>query len=334
MIRIGILGAGAMGSVHAAAWAAIENAQVIGVFSRDPARAGATAALCSAEPVSDWQILIARSDIDAIDVCLPSAVHRSVVVPALQAGKHVFCETPLALDLDDAEAMRGAARRAGRLLHVGLLMRSLAQYRHVKALVTSGEHGRLLSLAAWRLGSYLRPGAPDRKAHYSDPSTELTTFDFDFIQWLMGRPDYLSATATRTPHDLPGEISALLGYADGRQATVQASALMPTGFPFTVGFRALFERAGFELHSVFEGGPPRSSFTTFRDNVPGEVVTLPGSDPYQAELRHFAECIEGRADRDLYDVDRAIEALQLSIATQHALAGGGAVKLSGWVSSD
>jgi predicted dehydrogenase len=329
MIRIGILGAGAMGSVHAAAWADIGNAQVIGVFSRDPTRARAAAAVCGAEPVSDWPALISRSDVDAIDVCLPSAVHGSVVVPALAAGKHVFCETPLALGLADAEAMRDAARSTGHLLQVGLLMRSLPQYRHVKALVASGEQGRLLSLATWRLGSYLRLGAPDRKAHYSDPSTELMTFDFDFIQWLMGRPKQLSATATRTPQGQPGEISALLGYPDGRQATVLASGLMPTGFPFTVGFRALFERAGFELRTVFEGGPPGSTFTMFRDKAPGEAITLPGGDPYHAELRHFAACIEGRADRDLLDVDRAIEALRLSIATQRALAAGGAIELAG-----
>ena len=121
------------------------------------------------------------------------------MVPALDAGKHVFCETPLALELDEARQMRDAARRADRLLQVGLLMRSLGAYEHIKAVATSGEHGRLLSVATWRLGSYLHPGAPDHKAHYGDPSTELMTFDFDFIQWLMGPPGRLSASAARSP---------------------------------------------------------------------------------------------------------------------------------------
>jgi UDP-N-acetylglucosamine 3-dehydrogenase len=327
MIRIGILGAGAMGTTHASAWTGIEGVRVVGVFSRDPARARTAAAICNAQPVSDADALIASADVDAIDVCLPSGVHRSVVVPALQAGKHVFCETPLALSLEDAEAMRDAARKAGRLLQVGLLMRSLSQYRHVQALASSGEHGRLLSVATWRLGSYLRAGAPDHKAHYSDPSTELMTFDFDFIQWAMGRPTRLSAVATRTPQGLPGEISALLGFEDGRHATVLASGLMPAGFPFTVGFRALFEDACFELHTVFEDGPPKSTFTMFRDKAPAEIVTLPGGDPYQAELRRFVDCVSGRADAGLLDVDRAIEALVLSVATQHALADGGTVAL-------
>jgi UDP-N-acetylglucosamine 3-dehydrogenase len=83
----------------------------------------------------------------------------------------------------------------------------------------SGEHGRLLSVATWRLGSYLHAEAPDRKARYGDPSTELMTFDFDFVHWLMGRPQSLSASAARSPDGRPGEISALLSYPEGRHAT-------------------------------------------------------------------------------------------------------------------
>ena len=130
-------------------------------------------------------------------------VHHDVVVRALAAGKHVFCESPLALELDEAQRMRDAARRADRLLQVGLLMRSVGAYQHVETVARSGEHGALLSIATWRLGSYLRTDAPDRKAHYGDPSTELMTFDFDFIQWLMGKPRGLSASAARTSQGSP-----------------------------------------------------------------------------------------------------------------------------------
>ena len=208
--------------------------------------------------------MIQRADIDAIDVCLPSANHHDVVVPALEAGKHVFCESPLALDLDQAQRMRDAARRAGRLLQVGLLMRSVSAYGHVEAVARSGEHGRLLSVTTWRLGSYLHADAPDRKAHYGDPSTELMTFDFDFVHWLMGPPQSLSASAARMPDGRPGEISALLTYPEGRHATVIASGLMPTGSPFTTGFRALFERAAFEHLATFSGGPPKTQLHRYR----------------------------------------------------------------------
>jgi UDP-N-acetylglucosamine 3-dehydrogenase len=318
-IRIGILGAGAMGTAHAAAYLGIAEAKVVGVFSRDTARARTAAAICKAEPFSDAHALIASAD--AVDVCLPSAVHRTFVLAALEAGKHVFCETPLALGLEEAHQMRDAARRAGRLLQVGLLMRSLGAYEHVKAAVSSGEQGRLLSVATWRLGSYLYPGAPDHKAHYGDPSTELMTFDFDFIQWLMGRPARLAASVAGAREGQAGEISALLSWADGRHATVIASGMMPPGFAFSSGFRALFEDATFEHGAVFEtDGLPQSTFTIVAGKAPATPVSVPGRNPYQVELQRFVDCIKGRADPGLLDVERAIEALTLSLATQRALA--------------
>lgn len=308
-----------MGTAHAAAYAAMPEVSVAGVFSRDPAHAAAVGAICKAPPFTDAAQLIRRTDIDAVDVCLPSAVHHDVVIPALEAGKHVFCESPLALDLDQARRMRDTARRAGRLLQVGLLMRSVGAYAHVEAVARSGEHGRLLSVATWRLGSYLRADAPDRKVHYGDPSTELMTFDFDFVHWLMGEPQSLSASAARLPDGRPGEISTLLSYPQGRHATVIASGLMPPGSPFTTGFRVLFERAVFEHLAIFSAIPPKTSFTVATGSTPARPVPVVDRSPYEVELQRFVDCIRGRADPALLDADRAIEALLLSVATQGAL---------------
>jgi predicted dehydrogenase len=312
MVRIGILGAGAMGGMHAAAYAGLTGVEVAGVFSRSAERARSVARICKAEVATTAEALIADKDIDAIDVCLPSTQHPDAAVAALDHGKHVFCETPMALSLDAATRMRDAARQVGRLLQVGLLVRSISTYQHVKAITEAGTHGRLIGLTTWRLGSYLHPGAPDHKAHYGEPTTELMTFDFDFAGWTMGRPARLSAAGT-------GEVMALLGYDDGRSATITASGLMPPGTPFSAGFRALFEKASFELQQVFAEGPPTVTFTIAEGRSPPRPITL-GGDPYVAELRHFINCIEGRADPALLDADRAIEALTLSLAAERALA--------------
>lgn len=228
-LRIAVLGAGAMGRMHAAAYAQMPDVALVDVPARDAERVWAA---------------IEGAGIDAIDICLPSDVHARFAMPALRHGKHVFCETPMALDLDEARAMRDTARKASRLLQVGLLCRSIASYRHIKEIAEAGTHGRLLSLAAWRLGSYLHRDAPDHKPHYGDPTIELMTFDLDFANWLLGKPAHVSAAGA-------GEITALLDYGNGRSATIAASGLMPPGAPFTVGFRALFEGAVFELQQVF-----------------------------------------------------------------------------------
>jgi predicted dehydrogenase len=310
-----------MGAEHVGAYADMPDVEVVGVFGRDKERARLAAERCGARAFTDMNALIDSAEVDAIDVCLPSPIHHDFVVSALSRGKHVFCETPMALQLDEAHAMRDAARRAGRLLQVGLLMRSAAPYEHVKAAANSGEHGRLLSVATYRLGSYLRPGAPDRKPHYGDPSTELMTFDFDFANWLLGPPARLSAVATwLAAAGEPGEISAVLSYGDGRQATIVASGLMPPSHPFSVGFRVLFEGALFELHNLFGDGPPQTRFMISDSGGGMRAIPLRGRNPYRVELQRFVDCIRGDGDCELLDVDRAIEALELSVATQRSLA--------------
>jgi len=290
-----------MGKTHAAAYATLKDVELVDVPARDAARV---------------QAAIESRDIDAVDICLPSPVHARFAIPALQHGKHVFCETPMALALDEALAMRDAARAAGRLLQVGLLCRSIATYRHIKEVADAGTHGRLLSLATWRLGSYLRPDAPDHKPHYGDPTTELMTFDFDFANWIMGKPVRLSAAGR-------DDVTALLDYGDGRHATILASGVMPPGTPFTVGFRALFEDACFNLLQVFRGGgPPEITFTIAEGKAAPQPVGLQGANPFEVELRRFADCIAGKADPALLDAEHALSALRLSLATQQALSRG------------
>lgn len=320
--RLGILGAGAMGATHAAAYAAMADVEVVGVFARETEKARPVASLCNAMPLTDARALIEDDHVDAIDICLPSALHPRFAIAALDHGKHVFCETPMAPTMEEAIAMREAARKADRLLQIGLLMRSIDAYRHVRAAVETGDRGRLLSLSAWRLGSYLRPDAPDHKPHYGDPTTELMTFDFDVANWLMGRPRQLVASGN-------GEITALLRYDGGRSATIAASGLMPIGALFRVGFRALFEEAAFELETVFEEGPPRNTFTIADGRSRLRPIALPGTNPYEVELRHFVDCIQGTADPELLDVEHALTALDLSLATQRARMTGEAVCFTG-----
>ena len=288
-----------MGKTHAAAYATLSDVEVVDVPARDSDRV---------------RQMLERRDIDAVDICLPSNVHAHFAILALQHGKHVFCETPMAFDLEEAKAMRDAARKAGRLLQVGLLCRSIASYRHIKEVAAAGTHGKLLSLATWRLGSYLRPVAPDHKAHYGDPTIELMTFDLDFAIWVMGAAPRVAAAGT-------GEITALLDYGNGHSATIAASGLMPAGAPFTVGFRTLFEGAVFELQQVFRDGPPEIAFTIAERKLAPRPVQLASGNPYEIELRRFVDCIAGRANPALLDADRAIEALELSLAVQRALAG-------------
>jgi len=268
-VRIGILGSGWMGSVHAACYARIKGAKVVGVFSRNLEHAEAAAKMCDAKAVGDVSALLDDPNVDAIDVCLPSVNHEEFVVKALERGKHVFCETPFALTFTEAEAMLKAAKEADQIFMVGLLERSIAQYEYVHRAAVARHLGKVLSVATYRLGSYLL--SEESRRHYADPALELMTLDFDFIRWLIGSPALVSATAVSwgglaCEADIPGEISTILNYDSGANATVVASGIMPKGFPFSIGFRVLFEKNAFKLKTVFEGaGPPKNTFQFYSD---------------------------------------------------------------------
>ena len=190
-VRIGILGSGWMGSVHAECYPRIKGVKVVGVFSRNLERAKTAAKICDAKAVGDASALLDDPDVDAIDVCLPSVNHEEFVAKALERGKHVFCETPFALTFTEAEAMLKAAKEADQIFMVGLLERSIAQYESVHRAAVARHLGEVLSIATYRLGSHLL--SEESWRHYADPALELMILDFDFIRWLIGSPTSVSA---------------------------------------------------------------------------------------------------------------------------------------------
>jgi len=114
-VRIGIIGLGRMGANHLSAWTRTSGVEVIAVADPDPTRAAVMLAQNGAQDVtlhSEWSELLARDDIDAVSVVCPSSLHAEVSIAALEAGKHVLCEKPLAPSVEDAKAMVAAADAA------------------------------------------------------------------------------------------------------------------------------------------------------------------------------------------------------------------------------
>ena len=151
------------------------------------------------------------------------------------------------------------------------------------------------------------------------------TFDLDFVGWIMGRPREVVARSAAW-RGVTGEVEALLTYDEGRTATVLASGVLPASFPFTTGFRVQFEDASFETQTVIDGGDFSNTTRLYSREGAGDPQ-LPGANPYQVELEQFVSCVRGEADVALLDVERAIEALDLSLAVQRSLAEGGPIRL-------
>src|SRR3954452_24275721 len=224
-----------MGASHAANYRALgDRVRVKTLGSRRSDRAAGIAESVGAALTDDLETAVADPDVDAVDVCLPTPLHREWAEAALGAGKHVFLEKPIALTLEDADAIVAAAGRSDRFLMVGLVLRFWPEYVELQRRVAAQELGRPIAVSTHRLS----PPA-DWNTWMQDPAqsggvaVDLLIHDFDQLNWLLGTPRRVVA---RAPH--PGHVLATVEYA-GASAVAEGSMAMPNSYPFSSSIRVL-----------------------------------------------------------------------------------------------
>jgi predicted dehydrogenase len=157
-IRLGIIGVGQIGKHHVAKYGEIEDAEIVAVADIDEAEAQRVAGQHGIGSVyTDFRQLLARDDIQAVDVCLHNNLHMPVTVAALQAGKHVYCEKPMAGAYCDAEMMLQAAQETDRMLSIQLSFLFHNETKAAKWLIDQGHLGRVYHA---RSTGYRRRGRP------------------------------------------------------------------------------------------------------------------------------------------------------------------------------
>src|SRR6478609_9622961 len=180
-LSFGLIGAGWIGSFHAETLASrLANARLVAVAHPVP---GAAERFSTPRAYRDPLELIADPAVEAVAICSPAASHADLVVAAAQAGKHVFCEKPMALTLDDADRAIDAAQAAGVALQVGFNRRFAGDFADMRARIVNGEIG-----TPQLLRSLTRdPGISTELAARVKPWTifnETLIHDFDTLCWL------------------------------------------------------------------------------------------------------------------------------------------------------
>src|SRR5687767_16029341 len=153
MVRVGVIGSGFAGSTHARACLGIDGVQVVAVAAATEAEAAPLAQECAARALGSVDELFGDRTIDVIVVASPTYLHVAHATAAAKAGKHVFCEKPLARTLEEADAIVEPCERAKVTLGVGHVVRFFPEYRHAKALIDGGVLGRL-GLATFTRGTF------------------------------------------------------------------------------------------------------------------------------------------------------------------------------------
>jgi predicted dehydrogenase len=143
-IRIGVIGAGQIAQSHFKSYSEIEGAKVVAVADINETAAKASAEKFTiADVYTDFHKILERDDIQAVDVCLHNNLHMPMTVAALQAGKHVYCEKPMAGSYRDAATMLEAAKACGKMLHIQLSTLYTNESRATRELIAAGELGEL-----------------------------------------------------------------------------------------------------------------------------------------------------------------------------------------------
>ena len=144
MKRIGIIGTGQIAQIHLRKWTEIDEVEVAVACDVDEKALMATCDTYGIEEkTTDFREILGRDDIDAVDVCLHNNYHAPVTIEALRAGKHVYCEKPIAGSYADGKAMLDAAAETGKMLHIQLARLYFGETTACKMLVDAGELGRL-----------------------------------------------------------------------------------------------------------------------------------------------------------------------------------------------
>jgi len=316
MLRVGIVGFGFMGRMHYANWNKCENATVTAICDSDPNIIensknaggnieGADSAIDfdSLTVYSDFDKMLADGVVDAISLTLPTFLHCDFTVKALEAGLHVLCEKPMALNIDECDKMTAAAEKSGKILQIGHCIRFWPEYVKAKEIIESGEYGKVISATFRRLGSAPTWGADDWFANddrSGGVAMDLHIHDSDYVQYLFGMPNNVSGFGGFNC------ITTRFDYGDGKLVTAEGSWAMTPSFGFEMSFNIVMEKA-----TIVYDCSREKAFRVCPGE--GEVFTpevLPG-DGYVREIEHFAGLIEGKDLPEVITLEQSTASIKL-----------------------
>lgn len=298
MLNVAVLGAGFMGGTHARAFANLEDVNVVAVSSRSEEKARALAEEVGCQWTTDSMALVNDSRVEAVSVTLPTHLHRDFTVAALAAGKHVFVEKPMALTVEDCDAMIRAAEETDRVLMVAHVLRFWPEYVALAEVLESGQLGAPISAVASRLCE-----PPGWAEWFKDASLsggevlDLHIHDLDTLNWLFGEPDTLYSQGRRGAHGGWDQAITIIDYG-GVKCFAEGNAIMPAGYPFTMTLAVRCEQGTVE-YTLRAGGEQVDSsaegintLMIYRSGEPARALEREAGDGYQNEVAYFARCVQ------------------------------------------
>ena len=335
MIRVGIIGLGMMGRCHLAGWEKAEGAEVVAVADSDPKRAGgdlsggwgnidAGTEIIDMDRVTgttDPHELIAMENVDVVDVCVPTPFHEELAVAALEAGKHVVCEKPMARTAAAAVRIAQAAAASPGMFMPGMCIRFWPQYKWLKDVVDSGAYGRVLSATFRRMAS-MPPGWFADAEMSGAAALDLHLHDTDFVQYLLGMPQAVASCGYSKTTSGVDHILTRYVYDDIPVVAAEGAWCLDDGYGFNMSYMVNFENATADFD--FARGDDPLVLSTGGEK---QTITCDGSDGYEGELAYFAECITSGTPPTIVTAEQAAESIRIVEAEIASIETGAPVSL-------
>ncbi len=335
-LQIGIIGMGGMGNFHFRCYAKMKGVKVVAICDIEPRKmrpdvgarinvgaAGERKDLSGVRTYFHPRDLIADPNVQAVDICLPTFLHARHAIQALEAGKHVICEKPMAISAAEAERMAAAAKKAKRQLFIAHCIRFWPAYAAAREIMQSGKYGRVLSAIFVRIG-----GTPlwswqnwflDAKKS-GGAALDLHIHDADYILYTFGKPRAVRSSSSGL---VPGRIDHIVTcyeYPSGALIMAEGGWDYTGKYPFSASFRIAMEKASLDL-------APDGQLRLFKPGRDAEKVKIAAGDGYMPELEHFVQCIGRNRPSPIIPPEDALLSVRLVESEVESARTGKAVKI-------
>jgi predicted dehydrogenase len=337
MVRVGIVGFGFMGQTHWRCYDKLpESVQVVAVADADSRRARGDVSdtwgnlgngqqqavdFSQVKGITDWRELVAMSDVDVVDICVPTPYIPEVAIAALAAGKHVLCEKPLAGTLSAAQAISDAAKRSDKYLMPAMCMRFWPEWAWLKAAVAERRYGGVRGATFLRQGA-VPPGWYRNGEMSGGALLDLHIHDTDFVCYLFGEPKAVSSRGYRAHTGHYDHVSSQYHFDDVPLVIADGGWSFAEPYPFRMRYTVTFENnvtADFDL--------ARSDSLIVYDGKQVQPIACEAIDGWFGEIRYFVECIAKRRRPSIVTAEDAVRALRVVEAESRSIASGRAEDL-------
>ncbi|MFW6162002.1 MAG: Gfo/Idh/MocA family protein [Planctomycetota bacterium] len=294
-IGVGIVGCGGMGASLAKGLAELETAEIVACHDEAEDKVGELAETTGSRACASLEDLLADEGVEAVVVATPQFAHAEPTVAAAEAGKHVFCEKPMATTLEDCDAMIAACRDAGVKLMIGQVCRYHAVHGKVRELVAGGEYGKPVCMVVRRIGG----GWGEKWARHWRLKRELSggnlmevhAHEIDFMRFVCGDVAQVYAAGgiyVDQRLDYPDLALVTLHFAEGAKGFLHTGQVSAIG-----GYGGRVDCEGGSLHfpAIWGAG---GGIHVARTGEPASFVAIsdiPVESPVTHELRDFIDAV-------------------------------------------